>query len=61
MIEGQGHDDFCPLIKDTCRGDCVWAEHQYELDDDGITHHIYCAVNGIYALLLGVFTNDEVM
>lgn len=58
MVDGQENDVFCPLIKGNCRHDCVWADHQYELDDDGITHHVYCAVNGIYSLLLSMFTDD---
>lgn len=58
MIEGQDHNNFCPLLKGPCRDDCVWADHQYEIDMDGITHHVYCAINGIYATLLVAYTDD---
>lgn len=52
MLDGKEH--FCPLIKEKCRDDCVWCDHQYRIDDEGIEHHKYCMVCCIYSELISI-------
>jgi hypothetical protein len=35
---------FCPLTKEECRSDCAWAHEITEIDEDGVTDSVLCAM-----------------
>ncbi len=35
---------WCPLSQDSCREDCVWADVEYEISDDGVSNETFCAI-----------------
>lgn len=52
MVDGK--ELFCPPIKDSCRDDCAWCDHQYKIDEDGIEHRKYCIVCSICSELIAM-------
>ena len=49
---------WCPLRKDKCREDCAWADIAYNIDDDGITKYVNCA---IFLIACGLITSDIII
>lgn len=45
---------WCPLSQNECRDDCAWADVAYDMDDDGITKYVTCAMLLIAGGILGL-------
>ena len=49
---------WCPLSKEKCREDCAWADVSYDMDDDGITKYVNCA---IFLIAGGLLCSDIII
>lgn len=51
---------FCPLTKEECRDDCQWSDVQIELNEDGATRELCCAITILAAKLIILDDDEEI-
>ncbi len=44
---------WCPISGQPCRSDCAWLDEEYDIDDDGVTREVFCAVAVIAGRCIG--------
>lgn len=52
---------FCPLTKENCRDDCAWADIAVELDEDGVTREVFCAITVLAAKLIILDEEEDIL